>query len=585
MDESKESGEGSVMPMDASEEGKDASGDSTESEPELAAAAATVEAEPGAKRAVPEADTGAPDEPASKRAKVGTNGDAADQAAAASAASASAAPASGAAASASGAAADTSAGGEAAGAQGEDSSAADAGGAAGGAAPVEEFTGRPKLLLGELPRFWDQRGLAKWLVQAGITTHHKAIKIPNTGSATLTFDTKEDRAAAKDIVEVTTPWFKHKTYPQQLLDKEKELSKQCYNKILAGLHDVYAQRIKQAKRDNNLNDSAIGTPADFVKPRWLAENKRGSVPWSVTLIKESPNTGAYRHVWNKCEFTIGAGADGLPAVGFRLSSFKGGSVVVAGAEACPNVPSQMKLACAALQRHIRTSALPVYDVLQHKGVWRCASLRRGERTGEMAICITVCLKEDDHKVNTTGAEVLYQTIVEDAELGPDSTVLDVCCGTGSIGLCCAKASGCKVVGVELCPSAVDDAKSNATLNAIPAHFVCDRAEAVLAGMLQSITAGRYGEHTPESRVVAVVDPPREGLHQACARALRSAAFVKRVVYVSCNPTKSLPRDALVLCSPASRKLSGEPFRPVKATPVDMFPHTPHCEMVMVFERD
>jgi tRNA/tmRNA/rRNA uracil-C5-methylase (TrmA/RlmC/RlmD family) len=48
------------------------------------------------------------------------------------------------------------------------------------------------------------------------------------------------------------------------------------------------------------------------------------------------------------------------------------------------------------------------------------------------------------QVNSTGAEVLYQTVVNYAGLQPEDTVIDVCCGTGTIGLCCAKATGCKV---------------------------------------------------------------------------------------------------------------------------------------------
>lgn len=56
------------------------------------------------------------------------------------------------------------------------------------------------------------------------------------------------------------------------------------------------------------------------------------------------------------------------------------------------------------------------------------------------------------------------------------------------------------------------------------------------------------------------------------------------MYVSCNPTKSLPKDAAVLCGPSTKRLVGAPFQPVRARPVDLFPHTEHCEMVVVFER-
>ncbi len=60
--------------------------------------------------------------------------------------------------------------------------------------------------------------------------------------------------------------------------------------------------------------------------------------------------------------------------------------------------------------------------------------------------------------------------------------------------------------------------------------------------------------------------------------------MKHVIYVSCNPTKSLIKDSLLLCGPPSQKFSGEAFRPVRVVPVDMFPHTEHCEAVCVFSR-
>lgn len=54
--------------------------------------------------------------------------------------------------------------------------------------------------------------------------------------------------------------------------------------------------------------------------------------------------------------------------------------------------------------------------------------------------------------------------------------------------------------------------------------------------------------------------------------------------MSCNPTKSLVRDAVTLCAPSSKRYTGTPFRPVRAVPVDMFPHTSHCEVVAAFDR-
>lgn len=76
----------------------------------------------------------------------------------------------------------------------------------------------------------------------------------------------------------------------------------------------------------------------------------------------------------------------------------------------------------------------------------------------------------------------------------------------------------------------------------------------------------------------------QGLHGDCLRAIRNCRRIDRLVYVSCNPTGSFPHDAALLCSPVSKRMHGDPFIIVAATPVDLFPNTPHCEMVVVFER-
>ncbi|CAM9912468.1 unnamed protein product [Ectocarpus fasciculatus] len=215
------------------------------------------------------------------------------------------------------------------------------------------------------------------------------------------------------------------------------------------------------------------------------------------------------------------------------------------------------------------------------------------------------------QVNTRGAEALYGVVIENLELGDDAVVLDVCCGAGTIGICAAAAGGAKqVYGSDICLPAIEDARRNALANDINnCEFVCGKAEAVVGGQIakackqhkESLAAptataptiapatttagaGLEGSTTPELKFAAIVDPPRSGVHAKCLRSIRSTKAIKRLVYVSCNPTKSLAADALILCTPVSKSTTGLPFRPVKAIPVDMFPHTPHMELVMVFER-
>ena len=227
-------------------------------------------------------------------------------------------------------------------------------------------------------------------------------------------------------------------------------------------------------------------------------------------------------------------------------------------------------------------------------------------------------------MNTPAAESLYSRVIasfEDAKFqAEDTCVLDVCCGTGTIGICSLKPSQLStsykspmVLGVELCTAAVDNANKNATINGIGsfedymkekkgpyAEFVCAKAEDVLTALLRDEQYERYNNEKQNvenneqiekcrqvlkgKKLLAIVDPPRDGMHPSCLTAIRNCSRIERLVYVSCHPTKSLVRDAAPLCGPSSKKYRGSSFKPVTATPVDLFPMTPHCEMIMIFDR-
>ncbi|KAJ0067697.1 hypothetical protein NL108_009839, partial [Boleophthalmus pectinirostris] len=129
------------------------------------------------------------------------------------------------------------------------------------------------------------------------------------------------------------------------------------------------------------------------------------------------------------------------------------------------------------------------------------------------------------QVNTGAAEVLYSAVGEWAQLDENSTVLDVCCGTGTIGISLAKRVK-KVIGIELCQEAVEDAKVNAKLNELSnIEFHCGKAEDVFPNILSGTVA---------SNLIAIVDPPRAGLHSKVILAIRRAENLKRLVYVACN---------------------------------------------------
>jgi len=189
------------------------------------------------------------------------------------------------------------------------------------------------------------------------------------------------------------------------------------------------------------------------------------------------------------------------------------------------------------------------------------------------------------QVTTEGAETLYNVVVEkvkEVAKEPEKTMLfDVCCGTGTIGLTCLKEGAVgKVVGIDISEPAIKDAIANVARNEFPstggvAEFVASRAEAAMNAEIKKVG---------DCPIVAVVDPAREGLHQDVCRALRNERKIQRIVYVSCNPTGSLVKDTVMLCCPQTKKYTGLPFKPAYARPVDMFPLTPHCELVVTFDR-
>ncbi len=169
------------------------------------------------------------------------------------------------------------------------------------------------------------------------------------------------------------------------------------------------------------------------------------------------------------------------------------------------------------------------------------------------------------QVNPVQVEALYKTALDFAGLTGCELVVDAYCGAGSIALYMAKHAD-RVIGIELMPEAVRDARENAKRAGLTrvADFIPGRAEKLLPEML------RKGLK-PD---VVVVDPPRKGLEEELTRALGAAA-PKRIVYVSCDPG-TLSRDL--------KRLAASGYCLGKVQPVDMFPWTAHVECVAVMSR-
>ena len=152
------------------------------------------------------------------------------------------------------------------------------------------------------------------------------------------------------------------------------------------------------------------------------------------------------------------------------------------------------------------------------------------------------------------------------ELAPDMQpiVYDLYTGTGTIANFVARKAA-KVVGIEYVPEAIEDAKVNAEVNQI------DNTSFFAGDMKDILTDDFIAQHGRPD--VIITDPPRAGMHPDVVKTILRAA-PKRIVYVSCNPATQA-RDLEMLTTY---------YRIRKVQPVDMFPHTPHVENVVLLER-
>ena len=344
----------------------------------------------------------------------------------------------------------------------------------------------------------------------------------------------------------------------------------------------------------------------------------GLQDFQMEPILAAPDRCRYR---NKCQLPIGLSKDGTLQLGFYAVN----SHRIVNTESCLLQPEAFDRAAAAFRRWYAVSGESVYDEASHSGVLRHLYMRRGEMSGEMMVCVVAngaALHEEAllvemlreavpeitgvllninrektnvvlgktcrtlwgkdtitdtlcglafeiaphafYQVNRTQAERLYGKAAEYAGLTGAETLLDLYCGTGTIGLSMAK-NAKKLIGAEIVPAAVENARRNAERNAIQnAEFLCaDAAE-----------AARILFERGEKPDVIVIDPPRKGCDSALIATI-AAMRPKRVVYVSCDPA-TLARDL---------KLFGESgYKTETVTPADMFPGTAHVETVVLLSK-
>ena len=345
-------------------------------------------------------------------------------------------------------------------------------------------------------------------------------------------------------------------------------------------------------------------------------NRIGGENLEEVPIFAAPTCYGYR---NKAQYPVSS-QKGRAYAGF----FRAGTHQVVENKRCLILPKETDAVKDAVMDYANQYRITSYDEEAHKGLLRHIYVRRGAVSGQILVCLvvngrtlphvpeligrlkkipgfttlvlsvntkkgnavlgdefialygpgyiedTLCGLEfrlsprSFYQVNHHQAQRLYEAAISQAEITKEDTVFDLYCGVGTITLAMAKAAG-KVIGIEVIPQAVQDAKDNARRNGIEnAEFFCgDAGQAALELEKQGIRAD-----------VAIVDPPRKGLNADTIEALARMA-PRRIVYVSCDPA-TLARDVALL------KERGYILK--NAMAADLFPRCAHVESIAVLER-
>lgn len=355
-----------------------------------------------------------------------------------------------------------------------------------------------------------------------------------------------------------------------------------------------------------------------LKSRWVLSclNRLGGESLEEVPILAAPDCHGYR---NKAQYPV-TGVPGKLTAGF----YRAGTHQVVENRRCLILPQECDRVKETVLQYANRFGITAYQEDTGKGLLRHIYVRRGQVSGQVLVCLVVNgesiprpsalidrLKtipgfttlvlsvnrkkgntvlgdrfitlygpgyiEDTlcslrfrlsprsfYQVNHSQAQRLYETAISMANIGKSDLVLDLYCGAGTITLAMASAAG-KVMGVEVVPQAVEDARENARRNGIEnAEFFCgDAGEAALRLEQQGIR--------PD---IITVDPPRKGLSPDTIEAIHRMA-PPRLVYISCDPA-TLSRDVALL------KERGYVLKEARA--VDLFPRCSHVETVVMLSK-
>lgn len=391
-------------------------------------------------------------------------------------------------------------------------------------------------------------------------------------------------------------------------------------KILQRSPDRIAPECPVADRCGGCAFAHISYEAELkIKESQVAENFRRIAKLDVETdpIIPSPSHSRYR---NKAQYPVRSD-NGIPVTGFYAPM----THRIVECRDCLLHPESFAGISAVFMDWMTDNGVPAYDEYGHSGLVRHLYIRKGFASGELMVCVvatesrlphsdalvealtgefpsigsiilnvnreetnvvlgsefkllygrafirdTLCGLDFEispqafYQVNHDAAEILYAKAEEFAGLKGEETLLDLYCGTGTIGLTMAKKVK-RLIGVEIIERAIDNADRNAELNGIKnSEFICaDAAEAASKLRSEGIK--------PD---VIILDPPRKGCSPELP-AIIADMSPERIVYVSCD-SATLARDC------AAFDALGYAVR--RVAPVDMFPRTGNVETVVRLSR-
>ena len=354
------------------------------------------------------------------------------------------------------------------------------------------------------------------------------------------------------------------------------------------------------------------------KEQVVTENLRRIAGLSpeVLPIVPSPQVEGYR---NKAQYPIRMERGNLQIGFFAKRSHR-----VLDGRFCRLQPDFFGEIVQTVHDFILEKGLTVYDETSHKGLLRHLYIRYGQATGQVMVCLVLNGRKLPHheeliarlkqvcplttfvlnvntqrtnvilgeecqpllgdgviydeicsrriaisplsfyQVNRASAENLYRLAGEMGQIQPHEVVVDFYCGTGAIGLSlCSREQ--PLIGVEIVPAAVENARSNALRNGFErARFLCADAGAAAQQLQQEGI-------TPD---VVLLDPPRKGCDDTLIQTV-AAMGPNRIVMISCN-SATAARD----CA----RFQALGYQCIKAQPVDLFPRTSHVECILLLVR-